>query len=175
MNITFYLVLMLGILLAVTNKKYGKIQDNVQYVNYVILVLLMILSGYSMTALSWMIMHTDNMIKYFEDFEYMPQWLNLTMWIISQVSDFILIILIFYMARRKEIARVYLLKLLPIISVSLLYNSVRESYELFAKTETSIFINIGMLFSVGVVPFLLIYYFYSREDVKEKLFIKEDL
>lgn len=171
MNITWYLVIGFLVLLRDTNKKYGVINDKIQYINYFLSLLLLVLAGYSVDSIIWVVAHFDNILQYFKNYEYMPQWLNIIMWIALQVADLISILIVYYIVQRREKARLYLIKILPILAITLLYDSIKQSYELLASTSAPLNIIIGIFFIVSILPYMIIYYFYSRENIKNKLFI----
>ena len=174
MNITWFLVIIFVMLINNTNDKHGTIKYKTQYINYILLLELLITSGYSINAIIWSIINSENIFSYFKNYIYMPQWLNMIMYILEIVVNFITVIVVFYVIQRIDKARIVLLKVLPILSITFVYDFIRRLQdEMLLNENVPIYVTLGLIFIFGILPYMIIYYFYSRNSIKEKLFISK--
>lgn len=174
MNITWFLVIIFILLINSTNDKYGIIKYKIQYINYILLLILLTTSGYSINAIIWSIIHSENMLDYFKNYVLMPQWLNMSMYILEIITNFITVIVVFYVLQRKDKARIILLRVLPVLSITFVYDFIRRLHdEMLFNENVPIYVTLGLIFIFGILPYIVIYYFYSKESIKEKLFISE--
>ncbi len=175
MNITWMLIIIHSILLSKTNEKYGVVKYKIQYLNYLALFVLVLITGYSINATIIAILNYENLDTFFKNYLYMPQWLSIIMFIIEQIASLTSLLLTFFVMQRSNKARIYLLKILPILCIGFTYDFVRRLYETLLTTSAPLYIQIGMIFILAILPFILIYYFYSRKDTEEKIFLNQSI
>ncbi|NOR56868.1 MAG: hypothetical protein GQ531_11780 [Sulfurovum sp.] len=172
----FSIAIWTGILLFTihkTSEVLGKIEGKINYLHIFLLWLFLMMYSTSLKMLSWSIVNTEDIEKYFYiQVGVIPPWLNLTMWLLVLVFGIIGMFLSLAMAKRKEQARKVLIALLPIFYILNVYEMFKGFYTNSVPTEISAYIVLGICLFVSAIPISAMYYFYQKNSKIRKIFIK---
>ena len=170
MNITIYLIIILFLLINRTNKKHGIIKEKIKYINYFLFILILTSGGDVINNLIILILNSDIAFQSFKNYEYMPQWLNLIIWICYNIIELTSIILVYYMVQRREKARQLFITILPILLITTIYTTIYTEYELILTYKDRLYIVLLIFVIIPLVIYLPMYYFYTRKIIKKTLF-----
>jgi hypothetical protein len=154
-----------------TNNTLGKIEGKMGIFHGVLLWLFLMTFSTSVKMLGWSLGHIDEIEKYFYiPIGPIPNWLNLTMWLLFLVFGLFATYLSFKLASRKEKFRKIFVKFIPIFYILNVYEFVKSFFINASKENLSLWLAISIGLIIIAIPFGLMLYFYSRESVKEKIF-----
>ncbi|MDD3774619.1 MAG: hypothetical protein PHV08_01535 [Sulfurovaceae bacterium] len=154
-----------------TNSSLGKIDGKTGFVHAFLLWIFLMSFSTSFKMLGWAFGHTSDIKKYFYiPVGPIPDWFNLIMWAAFLVFGIAAMLLTFELAKRKEKYRKIFVKLLPIFYLLSVYEFAKSFYLAGSTEDASILLAVSIGLLVFAIPFGSMFYFYSKESVKEKIF-----
>lgn len=161
----------LFVTLYYTDRSLGKIEGNRGYIHAFLLWIFLLAFSSSFQMLGWAFGNPHDIEKHF----FVPvgpilDWFNMSMWAALLVFGIIAIFLTFGMARRKESSRKIFVRLLPVFYVLHAYEFAKSLYLESAAGENSMFSLTVLGLLIAAIPFGAMYSFYSRQDIKKKIF-----
>lgn len=156
-----------------TNKDHGKLKGKTYKVHVVLAWFLLIFHFTGFKMLGWAVGHPKSIFEYFYiPVGPLPAWFNLSTWAGNLICSIAAIIMAFSLAKRKESARVWLLRLIPIFYLF----GVTEAIKGFYKSGSSesippLFVATLVNALLLAIPFGTLLFFYRKENVRTQIFI----
>jgi len=160
------------------SNKIEPIKGKILYIHSFLLWIFLMLFHTSPSMLGWSIRHYKDIKKYFYvPVGVIPDWMNLLMWGLLLLFGLIAIFLVSGMAKRKEKSRRIFIRLLPIFYLLTAYEVFKGFYVAGEnEIQQPSFILVALIsLSILLVPFVVMYHFYNREDIKDKIFIPNSI
>jgi hypothetical protein len=150
----------------------GKIGGKIYKIHILLAWILLIQHFTAFQMLGWAVGHPKDIFEYFLiPVGPFPAWFNLSTWAGNLIFSIVAIILSFSLAKRKEKARLWLLRLIPAMYLFGVTEALKGFYkgesECYAPLLVAIFINASLV----AIPFIAIFLFYRKESVKKQIFI----
>ena len=133
--------------------------------------LLLMLHATGFKMLGWAVSNQELVVeRYYKTIGPIPAWLNISSWVANMLFCIVAIIVAFSLINRKVSARQWVLRLIPILYLL----AVMETIKGFYIEDTNSTIPLLIPFAIGAItfaiPFIAIYLFYRRKRVKEEIF-----
>ena len=168
---TIMWTVLLAYILYKTNNNQGKIKGKKNLIHIILLWLFLMTFSTSFKMLGWAVGHTSDIMKYFYiSLDFIPAWINLTMWVLNLLFGILAIIIALQMAKRKKKYRDIFIKLLPIFYLLSTFEFIRGFWQAGSTENLSmIYVILSGLLLMSIF-FGTLYYFYNRDDVKNNIF-----
>ena len=133
--------------------------------------LLLIMHSHGFKTVGWAIGNSDDISDYFYiPIGPLPAWFNLSTWVIGTAFSILAIVLSISLVKRKEKARVWLLRVVPLFYILAIIEGARTLYRESATEVSSIWEPVIIGAVIFAIPFGAIYYFYRKDNVKTQIF-----
>ncbi|MBU3950055.1 MAG: hypothetical protein KJ826_17775 [Proteobacteria bacterium] len=164
-NVAFFMVVFQA------NKDFGKLEGKNYNIHVFLSWLLLISHNSGFRVLGWACGHPESILaKIFIPIGPLPDWYNLSSWAGGLFGSIIAIVIAFALIRRKERARQWLLRLIPILFLFDLTESLKGFYIKDNAKVTTLFIAIIMVGLLPAILYCIMYVFYSKDKVKNYIF-----
>lgn len=132
-------------------------------------LLLMHCTGIKMLA--WTIANLDKVDDYFYiSIGPIANWFVFIVWFLGLIFHPVAMIISLQQARRKDSARVWLLRIMPVLYGLAVGNTLIGYYKRGSSMEHGIVFPLILSAVFFIIPFALLFVFYTRESVREEIF-----
>jgi hypothetical protein len=157
------------------NKDLGKLSGKIYNLHIFLAWLLLILHFTGFKMLGWAVGHPKSIFEYFFiPIDPLPAWFNLSTWAGNLICSITAILLAFSLAKRKEGARIWLLRLIPIFYFFAVIEAIKGFYKGESESVAPLLAAVSINTMLLAIPFGAIYLFYRKENVKNQIFIKQN-
>ena len=154
-----------------TNKQHEKIEGKLYKFHVFLAWLLLFINSTGLQNLGWAVGHPKSIFKYFYiPIGPLPAWFNLSSWAGNLICSIMGMSLAFSLAERKETARVWLLRLIPIFYFFTVTETIKGFYKNNNATISPLFVSVSISALILVIPFSAIFFFYRRDSVRNQIF-----
>lgn len=156
------------------NKNQGKIEGKIYKFHVFLAWLLLTLHFTGFKMFGWAVGHPKSIFEYFYiPVGPMPASFNLFTWAGNLICSITAILLAFSLAKRKENARIWLLRLIPIIYFFAVTEAIKGFYKGGSESAAPLLAAVSINAVLLAIPFSVIYFFYRNESVKNQIVIME--
>ena len=133
--------------------------------------ILLMLHSHGFKTVGWAIGNSESIPEYFYiPIGPLPAWFNLSTWVIGTAFSILAMLMSFSLVKRKEKARIWLIRVLPLFYILAIIEGARTLYKELGAEVSSIWepVTIGAI--LFAFPFGAMLYFYRKENVKTQIF-----
>ena len=163
--------LIFGFIVVKSDKYSGKIEGKIYKIHVFLAWLLLIQHFTAFRMLGWAVGHPNEIMKYFHiQIGPLPNWFNLSTWAGNLIFSIIATYISFSLAKRKEFARKWLLRILPLLYFFSVSETLKAIYGDAKNLSEPILFSVLFVSTLIAIPFLALYFFYRQDNVQETIF-----
>ena len=153
------------------NKDHEKLAGKTYKFHVFLAWLLLIIHFTGFKMLGWAVGHPKSILEYFFiPVGPLPGWFNLFTWAGNSICSITAILLAFSLAKRKEKARIWLLRLIPFFYFFGVTEAIKGFYKGGSEGFSPLLVAVSINAILLAIPFSAIYFFYRKETVKNQIF-----
>ena len=163
--------LVFAFIISKANKDLGELNGKTYKIHVFLAWLLFVIHFTGFKMLGWAVGHHKLILEHFYiSVGPLPAWFNLTAWVASLICSIGATILAFSLAMRKEKARIWLLRLIPIFYLVTAAEFLKGFYKSDSETVVPLLAAATISLFLVAIPFGGFYLFYLRKTVKSEIF-----